>query len=157
MKLLSAVSRQMLAARFAIDGATALKDPKSQAAEAKPFTDQVVPLLQQAAPSAPIPTDPVSWVRINGVVNVVGAAMLASGRMPRLAATVLAANLVPTIVAHSFWNEPDPSIQAEQRRLFLKDISMAGGLLTTAVAPRPAKSARWVMAPKPTKPSKDAG
>jgi putative oxidoreductase len=157
MKLLSAVSRQMLAARFALDGATAVKDPESQAAEAKPFTDQVVPLLQQAAPSAPIPTDPVTWVRINGVVNIVGAAMLASGRMPRLAATLLAANLVPSIVAHSFWKEPNPSVQAEQRRLFLKDISMAGGLLTTAAAPRRSSSSRWVMRPKSTGPSKDAG
>ena len=157
MKLLSSVSRQMLAARFAIDGATALKDPEAHAAEAKPFTDQAVPLLQQAAPSASIPTDPMTWVRINGVVNVVGAAMLASGRMPRLAATLLAANLIPSILAHSFWNEPDPTIQAEQRRLFLKDISMAGGLLTTAAAPRRSTSARWVMRPKSTGPSRDAG
>jgi uncharacterized membrane protein YphA (DoxX/SURF4 family) len=158
MRLLRALARQMLASMFAAEGAMSLKDPESQAAQAKPLADRAVPLLQQAAPSAPIPTDPVTWVRINGAVNVVGAAMLASGRMPRLAATVLAANLVPTtIAAHSFWNEPDPSIRAEQRRHFVKNVSMAGGLLMTAVAPRPAKSARWVMRPKPTKPTSDAG
>jgi putative oxidoreductase len=145
MRLLSAFSRQMLAAKFAMDGVESLKDPESQAARAKPLTDRAVPLLQQAAPQAPIPTDPVTWVRISGAVNVVGAVLLASGRMPRMAATMLAANLVPrTIAAHSFWNEPDPNTRSEQRQQFVKDISVAGGLLMTAFGPRGTKH------PKPT-------
>ncbi len=141
----------MLASKFAMDGAVSLKDPESQAAQAKPLTDRAVPLLQQAAPQAPIPTDPVTWVRISGAVNIVGAALLASGRMPRLAATMLAANLVPrTIAAHSFWNEPDPNVRSEQRRQFVKDISVAGGLLMTAFGPRGTKHPKHAMRPKPT-------
>ncbi|MGH3454912.1 MAG: DoxX family protein [Nocardioidaceae bacterium] len=151
MRLLSALSRQMLASKFAMDGAVSLKDPESQAAQAKPLTDRAVPLLQQAAPQAPIPTDPVTWVRISGAVNIVGAALLASGRMPRLAATMLAANLVPrTIAAHSFWNEPDPNVRSEQRQQFVKDISVAGGLLMTAFGPRGTKHPKHAMRPKPT-------
>jgi putative oxidoreductase len=143
MRMLSALSRQMLAATFAMDGAKSLRDPESHAAGVKPITDRVLPLLQRAAPGAPIPTDPATWVRINGAVNIVGAAMLASGRMPRLAATVLAANLVPTTVArHSFWNEPDPSLRSAQRRHFVENISAAGGLLMTAFGSRGPKGQR---------------
>jgi putative oxidoreductase len=147
MRLLRALARQMLASKFAVDGAESLRNPESQAALAKPLTDRVVPMLQGVAPGAPIPTDPVTWVRISGAVNIVGAAMLSTGRMPRLAAGVLAVNLVPrTVAGHSFWNEPDPSIRSEQRQQFVKNMSMAGGLLMTAFPPR---RARWAKRPKP--------
>ncbi|HKE69042.1 MAG TPA: DoxX family protein, partial [Nocardioidaceae bacterium] len=92
------------------------------------------------APGAPIPTNPATWVRINGAVNVAGAAMLVSGRFPRLAATVLAANLVPaTLTDHAFWAEPDPTLRATQRRHFVKNLSVAGGLVMAAAAPRGTK------------------
>ena len=155
MRLLRAVARQMLASKFAVDGAESLRNPEPQAALAKPLTDRVVPMLQGVAPGAPIPSDPVTWVRISGAVNIVGATMLATGRMPRLAAVLLAANMVPrTVAGHAFWNEPDPSVRSEQRQQFVKNISTAGGLLMSALPPR---RPRWVKRPKSTGPSKAAG
>jgi len=140
MTLLRAIARSMLASMFAIEGARSLKDPESQAVQAKPITDRLVPMLQRVAPGAPIPTNPATWVRINGAVNVAGAAMLVSGRFPRLAATVLAANLVPaTLTDHAFWAEPDPTSRATQRRHFVKNLSVAGGLVMAAAAPRGTK------------------
>ena len=66
---------------------------------------------------------------------MVGAgALLALGRLPRLASTVLAATLVPTTVAaHSFWNEQDPKVRAQQKVQFFKNVSLLGGLLIAAV------------------------
>ena len=54
-----------------------------------------MPLAQQAAPRRPIPTDPATLVRINAGAQILAAAALATGRAPRLSATVLAASLVP--------------------------------------------------------------
>ena len=66
---------------------------------------------------------------------MVGAgSLLALGRLPRIASTVLAATLVPTtIAAHSYWNEQDPQVRAQQKVQFLKNLGLLGGLLLAAV------------------------
>jgi hypothetical protein len=66
---------------------------------------------------------------------MVGAgSLLALGKFPRLASTVLAASLVPTTVAaHSFWQEQDPEVRAKQKVQFLKNLGLLGGLLLAAV------------------------
>ena len=66
---------------------------------------------------------------------MVGAgSLLALGKLPRLASTVLAATLVPTTVAaHSFWQEQDPEVRAKQKVQFLKNLGLLGGLLLAAV------------------------
>ena len=51
-----------------------------------------------------------------------------------LAATVLAASLVPTtLAAHRFWEEEDPRARAAQRVHFQKNCAMLGGLILAAV------------------------
>jgi putative oxidoreductase len=153
MTMLRAVARPMLASMFALGGARALKDAESQAVKAKPVTDRIVPMLQGAAPSLPIPSNPATWVRIHGAVNIVGAGMLATGRLPRVAALVLAAGLGPATVAdHPFWRESDPQARAAHRVHFFKNVSMAGGLLLAAVD-RPRRPKRKS---KPTSEPKDA-
>ena len=98
------------------------------------MTDKVVPVAQQAVPKAPIPTDPATLVRINAGAQILAAAALATGRAPRLSATVLAASLVPTTLAgHAFWNETDPQAKNAQRLQFYKNTSVLGGLLLAAV------------------------
>jgi putative oxidoreductase len=143
MSFLRAVARPMLAATFVVDGARSLRDPESLAVQAKPVTDRVVPVLQRSAPGLPVPTNPATWVRINGAVNIAAAGMLATGRLPRVAAVVLAASLGPTTLAgHAFWREPDPQVRAAQRVQFVKNVSMAGGLLMTAAAGRGRRASR---------------
>ena len=99
------------------------------------MTDKVVPVAQQAVPKAPIPTDPATLVRINAGAQILAAAALATGRAPRLSATVLAASLVPTTLAgHAFWDETDPQAKnAQQRCSFYKNTSVLGGLLLAGV------------------------
>ena len=59
---------------------------------------------------------------------------LATGRAPRLSASVLAVTLVPTTAAgHRFWEEQDPARRSAQRIHFFKNVSMLGGLLLAAV------------------------
>ena len=60
--------------------------------------------------------------------------LLATGRFPRLASTMLAASLIPTTaIEHAFWEETDPSRKAQQRSLFLKNVGLLGGLLLATV------------------------
>jgi hypothetical protein len=55
-------------------------------------------------------------VRANAAVMAGAGAMLAFGRLPRLAGAVLAITMVPTTYAgHPFWQEKDPDIRRQQR------------------------------------------
>jgi len=77
--------------------------------------------------------DAAKLVRINGAAQLVGGLALATGRLPRLSALVLAGSLVPTTyVGHPFWSAPDKAQRQAQQIQFLKNLSMLGGLLLAA-------------------------
>lgn len=74
--------------------------------------------------------DPEKLVRINAATQLIGGLALATGRLPRLSALALAGSLVPTTyIGHPFWSEDDKGVKQTQRRQFLKNLSMLGGLL----------------------------
>ncbi len=124
----------MLASVFVVGGANALKNAEAHAAAAKPVTDKLVPLVQEAIPQAPIPTDATTLVRINAAVQILAGAALATGRAPRLSSTLLAASMVPTTLArHRFWEETDPAGRGNQKIHFVKNVSVLGGLLLAGV------------------------
>ena len=128
------IARPMLASMFVVGGVNALKNAPALEAKASDVTERLLPLVQKAAPSLPLPEDPVTLVRINAAVQITAAAALATGRVPRLASATLAASLVPTTVAgHRFWAESDPARKSDQRIQFFKNVSMLGGLLLAAV------------------------
>lgn len=134
MTITRLLARPMLATIFVAGGVNALRNTEGHAAKAKKVTDKVVPAAQKAAPQVPIPTDPATLVRINAGAQILAAAALATGRAPRLSASVLAASLVPTTLAgHAFWNETDPQVRNAQRLQFYKNTSVLGGLLLAAV------------------------
>jgi len=140
MTLLRAMARPMMASMFLVGGVNALKNAPAMAATAKPVTDRIVPMVRKAAPGAPIPDDAATLVRINGGAQVVGGLMLATGRFPRLSSLLLAATLAPTTAAgHAFWRESDPTVKANQRVHFFKNISMAGGLIMASIDTDPHK------------------
>lgn len=133
MTLSRLVARPMLASMFLVGGVSAVRNADKLAVRAKPVTDRLLPMITKAAPQVPIPTDPVTLVRLNGVVQVGAGLTLATGRAPRLSAAVLAATLLPaTAAGHRFWEESDPSAKAQQRLLFFKNVSMLGGLVIAA-------------------------
>ncbi len=132
MTIVRLAARPLLASMFVMGGLDALRNAGKKADAAEPVTDRLVPLLRKAIPQ--LPEDPATLVRINGAAQLGAALMLATGRLPRTSATVLAATLVPTTAAgHRFWEEKDPQRKATQRIQFFKNASMLGGLLLAAV------------------------
>ena len=126
------ISRPMLASMFLVDGFNTVRNADKLALKAAPVAERVVPFLKRVAPSLPIPSDPVTLVRLNGVVQLAAAAALATGRAPRLSATVLAVTALPGTAGNRFWAEPDPGVRAQQRIHFFKNVSMLGGLMIAA-------------------------
>lgn len=134
MTLVRLVARPMLASMFVVGGVNALKNAEKTAQRAKPVADKLTATAGKIAPGLPIPQDEKTLIRINAGTQIVAALALATGRAPRLSATVLAASLLPTTAAgHRFWEESDPTMRANQRLHFLKNVSMLGGLLLASV------------------------
>ena len=133
MTLLRSAARTMLASYFVVSGLKAVRDPESLVPAAEPLVDGVVPQIQRFAPeqvSSYVPTDAKTWVRINGVLELVGGIALATGKGRRLGAGLLALSLVPTTVGkYPFWSRSDPAERAADREHFLKNLSLLGGVL----------------------------
>jgi uncharacterized membrane protein YphA (DoxX/SURF4 family) len=126
MDLLRATARPMLGAIFVYSGLESAQMPHKKVPQAAPVVEPLMDSLE-------LPGDTATWVRVNGIVQVVAGTALATGRFPRIAALALAASLVPTTVAgHRFWEESDPADRTRQRIHFLKNVSMLGGLLLAA-------------------------
>jgi uncharacterized membrane protein YphA (DoxX/SURF4 family) len=134
MTLLRTIARPMLASMFVYGGVNALRNAPAIGPKAEPVADA----LGKAAPQ--LQTTPTNLVRVNGAVHVVAGAALATGRLPRLSALVLASTLAPTsVVGHPFWNESDPASRQNQTIHFLKNVSLMGGLLMATLDPDPHK------------------
>lgn len=131
MTLSRILARPMLTSIFVVGPVKTLQDPKPAAERADKVTRRVVAALRKAG--LQVPEDPLFWVRLNAGVQLAAAAGLATGKMPRLSAAVLAGSLVPTTLAgHDFWNEPDPSVRHQQLIHWAKNVSLLGGLIIAA-------------------------
>jgi putative oxidoreductase len=143
MVLVRRIARPMLSSMFISGGMNSLKSADYLAKRAEPVTDKVAPVVEQAS-WLPVSLDSKQMVQLNGAVHLVGGALLAMGKVPRLAALALAASLVPTTAAgHRFWEESDPQQRSNQRVHFLKNVSMMGGLLLASVDTEGKPSMAW--------------
>jgi uncharacterized membrane protein YphA (DoxX/SURF4 family) len=134
MTITRLLARPMLASMFVVGGVNSLRNASSLAPQAAPVTERLTSVAEKAVPQAPIPSDPATLVRINGAAQVGAGLLLATGRTPRLAATLLAASLVPSTAAyHRFWEAEDPETRANQKAHFFKNVSALGGLLIASV------------------------
>jgi uncharacterized membrane protein YphA (DoxX/SURF4 family) len=144
--LLRRVARPMLAALFVKAGIDALRAPNVHAAAAKPVLDAVAPAVDKAVEMAPIdhrPSDEM-LIKVDAGVKIAAGSLLALGTAPRLAATALAASLVPTtLAAHRFWEETDEQRRREQQIHFLKNVGLLGGLLIAAADTAGRPSLGW--------------
>jgi putative oxidoreductase len=135
----------MLASMFINGGINSLRNSEYLAERSAPVTTRLEPIVNKATQSLPVSLDSKQMVQLNGLVHVVGGAMLATGRMPRLSALALAATLVPTTLAgHRFWEESDPQQRANQQVHFFKNVSMMGGLLLASVDTEGKPSVAWL-------------
>jgi uncharacterized membrane protein YphA (DoxX/SURF4 family) len=134
MTAIRLIARPMLASMFVLGGMDSVLNATPKASKAEKVTEHLPPLVERLAPGLPVPSDPATLVRINGGVQVAAGLALATGRMPRISASVLAASLLPTTYAgHPFWEEKDKDVRRAQRTQFFKNISMMGGLLLAGV------------------------
>lgn len=142
MKPVRTTARILLSGIFLVSGAKALAEPGKLALRAKRVTDPMAPVLEKIDPR--LPTDPETLVRVNGVVQVGAALLLAIGHFTRPAAALLAASLVPTTVAgHPFWEIEDPAERRNQQIQFLKNLGLFGGLLLAAVDTEGRPGLKW--------------
>lgn len=134
MTLVRLLARPLMSASFIAGGINSLQNVSALAEKAEPVTDAMAPAVDKATSRLPVDLNSREMVIVNGVVHVVGGAMLATGKMPRLASLALAATLVPTTLAgHRFWEESDPAARSNQRIHFFKNLSMLGGLMLASV------------------------
>jgi uncharacterized membrane protein YphA (DoxX/SURF4 family) len=128
----------MLALVFVIQGFETLRHPEA----VSPLAEPVVRAAAERVPALPAETEQA--VRINGAVQMIAGSLLAVGRFPRLSALAIAATLAPTTYAgHRFWEAEDEQERTHQRIHFLKNLSMAGGLLICAADTSGRPSLAW--------------
>jgi len=133
MSLSRLVARPMLASIFVVGGVNALRNAPKLAAKAAPVAEKLAPLANKAAPQAPLPQDATNWIRLNAAAQIAGGLTLATGRVPRLSAALLAATLVPaTAAGHRFWEIDDKDQRTQQQLHFFKNVSLFGGLVIAA-------------------------
>lgn len=131
------LARTLIAGTFIVGGWEAIQNPKAQSGAA----EHVVPMAEKMGMEKP---DPVQLVTINGTIQFVGGLLLVFGWFPRLAALMLGASLVPsTFGTHRFWETDDEHERRVQTRQALKNASILGGLLMTAVDHGPRPSVFW--------------
>ncbi len=127
MSLVRRLARPLLAAKFVVDGVDHVRHPGTR-------VDGARPIVNQLAARTSLPNDPELLVRANGAAMAVAGTLLAFGKLPRVSATVLAATVLPaTFADHAFWAEKDPDVKAEERRQFVTNLGLFGGVLLAAV------------------------
>jgi uncharacterized membrane protein YphA (DoxX/SURF4 family) len=140
--LIRRVARPMLSAAFIARGVDALRSPKPAADAARPTLEGLSKLPDPVGTNVPSNAETVA--RVNAAVQIGGGLLLASGKLPRLASAALALSVVPgSLGGHTFWSETDPQRKADERRAFLTDISLIGGLIIAAVDTEGKPSLGW--------------
>lgn len=140
--LIRRVARPMLSAVFISRGVEALRSPKP----ATDATRQTLEGLSQLPDpvGTTIPSNAETVARVSAAVQIGGGLLLATGKLPRLASAALAVSVVPaSLGGHAFWEETEPARRAEQRREFVTDISLLGGLIIAAVDTEGKPSLGW--------------
>ena len=122
MALTRRIARPLLGATFIVTGLEAVRDPGG------PGPDRPAPpWIAERLP------DPRHLVRMAGVAQIGAGALLAAGRLRRLAALTLVASIVPTTyVGHRYWEE-DPRLPVRDMvHDTLRKAGLVGALLVTA-------------------------
>ncbi|WP_414686503.1 DoxX family protein [Mycobacterium sp.] len=140
--LIRRIARPMLSAVFIGQGVDSLLHPELAAQAAAPAVGGLSALPDPV--SSKVPSDPETFAKINAAVQIGGGLLLAAGRAPRLASAALAFTVIPAnLGAHMFWTESDPERKAQQRRAFLTDVSLLGGLMIASADTAGKPSLGW--------------
>jgi uncharacterized membrane protein YphA (DoxX/SURF4 family) len=140
--LIRRIARPMLSAVFISRGIDALRSPKPAADAARPTLEGLSKLPDPVGTNVPSNAETVA--RANAAVQIGGGLLLATGKLPRVASAALALTVVPgSLGGHTFWSESDPQRKADERRAFLTDVSLIGGLIIAAADTEGKPSLGW--------------
>ena len=140
--LIRRIARPLLSVAFIGQGVDALRNPKPAADAARPALEGMRKLPDPVGTN--VPRDAETFARFNAAVQIGGGLLLATGKMPRLASAALAFTVVPgSMGGHMFWTESDAQRKADERRAFMTDLSLLGGLIIAAVDTEGKPSLGW--------------
>ena len=140
--LIRRIARPMLSAAFIARGVDALRSPKPAADAARPTLEGLSKLPEPVGTN--VPSDAETVAKATAAVQIGGGLLLATGKLPRVASAALALSVVPgSLGGHTFWSETDPQRKADERRAFITDISLIGGLIIAAVDTEGRPSLGW--------------
>ncbi|OBI77035.1 DoxX family protein [Mycobacterium sp. E740] len=140
--LIRRIARPMLSAAFIARGVEALRSPKPAADAARPTLEGLSKLPDPVGTN--VPADAETVARVTAAVQIGGGLLLATGKLPRVASAALALSVVPgSLGGHTFWSETDPKRKADERRAFITDVSLIGGLIIAAVDTEGKPSLGW--------------
>ena len=92
-----------------------------------------------------IPTETATLVRVTGAMELVGGLALATGKGRRTGAVLLAISLIPaTLAEHPFWTRELPQDKEKDKALFLKNLSLLGGVVLAARDTEGKPSLAWL-------------
>jgi putative oxidoreductase len=123
MGLTRRIAQPLLAAGFVAGGVETLLDPGPRIQRAREAGADELPF-----------GDAATLTRATAAAQIAAGAMLATNRLPRLSALVLAASLVPaTYAGERFWTETDKQLRQQHRANVLKNLGLFGGLVITGL------------------------
>lgn len=131
MSLLRFAARTLLASYFVINGAKAVRHPEDFIDAGAPIMDKVVPTLKAALPAeaqSVLPQDAAGAARCNGALQIVGGISLATGIGRRLGAGLLAASMIPQVLADN-----PLGAASDHRAKFGADLAVLGGVVLAAM------------------------
>ena len=129
MSLATFTARSLLSTIFITGGLGEIQ----KADQLSDAVDGLLEKLPELVRSQISDVDSTLLVKVNGATMLAAGSLLTLGIKPRLAATVLAAQLVPvTAAGHAFWEKEGADKQGDQIQ-FCKNLGLIGGLLTVAL------------------------
>lgn len=158
MSLLRFVARSMLASYFVINGVRAFRHPEELVESAQPVADAVLPMVNSVLPDAArgyLPEDTAGFVKCTGIAQVVGGLSLATGIGRRLGAGVLAATMVPHVLASNPLKAKGAERSVAQAQLG-KNVALLGGVLLASQDTQGRPSLAWKVRTQKELASKEA-
>ena len=115
------------------NGLDAARHPTPRLETAGPVLDKVTPLLERVPGPVKLPSDRVTVIRAAGAITAGAGALLAIGKLPRLASVAIAVTYPVVQPDPPFWVEKDPELRRAKRTEFLKNMGLLGGTLLASV------------------------
>lgn len=135
MSIMRFAARSLLASFFIVDGAKAVSNPDPRVPDAEKITATALPIAERLAPGAVaefLPDNPRTWVRIQGVAQVVGGLGLAFGVARRPSAALLTATMLPQILVSRPEKGADRYTRSAAQAVFLRNLALLGGVALAA-------------------------